>query len=160
MQGDIELAQTIKPPMSMDDQVRNYKYIFNADGNCAVLRLRQLLASDSAVLYVESDEVEWFHPLLVPFVHYIPVRYDSRHAENPLPDLKDRIAWAEANPQMVAEIIIVHNANHFAKSHLSEHAISCYSMQLLNEYASLFNDSHSLRDATVIEQFKIKLDPL
>ena len=56
-------------------QVTLYKYIVNVEGNCAALRLKQLLAGPSAVFFVQSDEIEWFYPLLKPFVHYIPVSF-------------------------------------------------------------------------------------
>ena len=59
-------------------QVAQYKYIVNVEGNCAALRLKHLLAGPSAVLFVQSDEIEWFYPLLKPFVHYIPVSLSRR----------------------------------------------------------------------------------
>ena len=142
-----------KPKMTLADQVRRYKYIINADGHCAALRFRHLLASDSAVFWIESNQVEWFYALLQPFVHYIPLRYDAQHAnDDPLPDLVDKITWAEANPKLVAKII--HNANKFAATHLSEHALSCYSFQLLEEYAHLFHDAHKLREIASSRTFK------
>ena len=52
-----------------------YKYVVNVEGNCAALRLKYLLAGPSAVFFVHSDEIEWFYPLLKPFVHYIPVTF-------------------------------------------------------------------------------------
>ncbi|KAA6425685.1 MAG: lipopolysaccharide-modifying enzyme [Trebouxia sp. A1-2] len=86
------LKTIIRRP-SLADQVKGYKYIIDADGHCAALRLRQLLASGSVVLWVESNQIEWFYPLLVPFVHYIPVRFDAHEAaHDPLPDLIEKIA--------------------------------------------------------------------
>lgn len=52
-----------------------FKYAAVVEGNCAALRLKRLLGSPSAVLLVQSDEAEWFTPLLVPWVHYIPVGF-------------------------------------------------------------------------------------
>jgi len=149
----LALPHQTKPKMSLADQVKGYKYILNADGHCAALRLRQLLASDSVVLWVESNQIEWFYPLLQPFVHYIPVQFDAQAAaHNPLPDLVEKIAWAEANPKVVANIM--HNANKFATTHLSEHSLSCYSLQLLDEYARLFSDAHKLKDIVKTGGFK------
>jgi len=51
---------------------------------------------------------------------------------------------------------IMHNANKFATTHLSEHAISCYSLQLLDEYARLFSDAHKLKDIVKIGGFDYK----
>ena len=141
----LALPHETKPKMSLADQVKGYKYVINADGHCAALRLRQLLASDSVVLWVESNQNEWFYPLLQPFVLYIPVRFDAQEAaHDPLTDLIEKIAWAEANPKTMANI--VHNANKFATTHLSERALSCYALQLLDDYARLFSDAHKLED--------------
>lgn len=134
-----------KPKMQLADQIRQFKYIINADGHCAALRMRQLLASDSAVFWVETNQIEWFYPLLQPFVHYIPVRHLDYEPDDPLHDIVTKIEWAERNPSKVAAI--VRNANKFATTHLSEHAITCYSIQLLDEYARLFYDSHKLQTA-------------
>ena len=132
---DAALA-TLKPRMDLAEQVKKYKYIINADGHCAALRMRDLLASDSAVLWIESNQVEWFYPLLQPYVHYIPVRLLTHEAQDPLQDIVDKVSWAESNPEKVGAII--KNANQFAVTHLSAHALTCYSVQMLDEYARLF----------------------
>lgn len=131
--------QQIRPAMSMLQQVRMYKYIINADGNCAAHRLRHLLASDSVVLWIESNQVEWFYSLLQPFVHYVPIRYDAHDPTVTAQDILLKLQWAEDNPSRMAKI--VDNANEFAQLHLSEHGLTCYSVQLFSEYSSLFSDS-------------------
>ena len=123
-----EVLEHTKPHMELAEQVSKYKYIVNADGHCAALRMRQLLASDSAVFWVETNQIEWFYPLLQPFVHYIPVRHAEYEVADPLHDLVNKVEWAEQNPAKVAAI--VRNANKFAAAHLSDHAFSCYSIQL------------------------------
>ncbi len=63
----------------------------------------------------------------------MPVRFvaqEAVHGLDPLPDLAEKIAWAETNPQTMANI--VHNAKKFATNHLSEHAQPCCSLQLLD----------------------------
>ncbi len=45
-----------KTKLKISLQVKGYKYIINADGDCAALR--QLLASDSVVVWVESNQIE------------------------------------------------------------------------------------------------------
>ena len=132
-----------KPHMELADQISRFKYIINADGHCAALRMRQLLASDSAVFWVESNQIEWFYPLLQPFVHYIPVRHLDYEPEDPVHDIVAKVEWANRNPARVAAI--VRNANKFALTHLSDHAITCYTVQLLDEYAKLFYDVHRLQ---------------
>ena len=149
-EGDEDLAK-VKSPMNMTEQVRQYKYIINADGHCAALRMRQLLASDSAVLWVETNQIEWFYPLLQPYVHYIPVRFLEYEPEDPLRDVVNKIAWAEQHPEKVAAI--VKEANRFAVTHLSHHALDCYSLQMLDEYSRLFNDPQLLQGVAVAGNF-------
>ena len=48
-------------------QVDSFKYIVDADGNCASWRTRDLLSSDAAMFKVASQEQEWFYPLLMPY---------------------------------------------------------------------------------------------
>ena len=42
----------LKPRMDLAEQVQKYKYIINGVGHCAAMRMRDLLASDSAVLWM------------------------------------------------------------------------------------------------------------
>ena len=138
---DAALA-SLKPEMDLAEQVKNYKYIIVADGHCATIRTHAVLASDSAVFWVETNLIEWFYPLLQPYVHYIPVRLLKHEPQDPLQDIVDKIAWAKSNPEKVAAI--VKNANQFAVTHLSDHALTCYSVQMLDEYARVFQDPEVL----------------
>lgn len=141
----------IRPAMSMLEQVQTFKYIINADGNCAALRLRSLLASDSVVFWVESNQVEWFYSLLQPFVHYVPICYDAHDPTVTAQDILLKLRWAEDNPTKMAAI--VYSANEFAKLHLSEHGLTCYSVQLFNEYLGLYSNSSRLRELAAAGNF-------
>ncbi|KAK9829902.1 hypothetical protein WJX72_008578 [[Myrmecia] bisecta] len=134
-----------KPKMELQAQINEYKYIVNVDGHCAALRLRHLLSSDSAVMWVESPEEEWYYPLLVPFKHFIPVEYDplSRPYDAGL-NLADMVQWAERHPEQVAQI--VRSANEFADFHLSERGRMCYVLRLLQHYQKLLADVQDLPD--------------
>lgn len=129
--------------MPMQKQVQKYKYIINADGNCAAHRLRHLLASDSVVFWIASDQVEWFYPLLEPFVHYVPIEFDANDVQVTVRDILVKLQWAEENPTRMAAM--VQTANEFAEMHLTDHALTCYSVQLLDEYAKLFMDANELQ---------------
>ena len=142
----------LKPRMNLTEQVNKYKYIINADGHCATIRMHDLLASDSAVFWVETNQIEWFYPLLQPYVHYIPVRFMEYQPEDPLRDIVNKVAWAEKNPDKVATIVA--NAQRFAKTHLSHHALTCYSVQLLDEYARLFQDPQRLQGVAAAGSFR------
>ena len=135
---------SIKPQMNLAEQIKKFRYIVNVDGHCAALRMRDLLASDSVVLWVESNEVEWYHSLLQPFVHYIPIRFFPHDSEDPLRDIVTKINWANDHPAEMAKIL--QNDHLFADQHFTEHAMTCYSVQLLHEYAALFSDQWRLQN--------------
>lgn len=129
--------------MELEEQVARFKYLVNVEGNCAALRLKRLLASPSAVLFVQSDETEWYYPLLKPWVHYIPVGFRWSEEGTPEADLARRVAWAEANPSRVAGI--VRAANAFAAFHLSRRGQKCFAARLLNAYAAQLRDIWNVR---------------
>ena len=54
-------------------QQHQYKFLISVDGNtCAWDRLPWILNSKSICLKHESENIEWYYPLLQPGVHYIP----------------------------------------------------------------------------------------
>lgn len=120
----------LKPFMPMREQVNRFKYQVWLPGNCASIRLSLQLAADSAVFKVEHDDMEWYYPLLKPYVHYIPVLANETHT-----DLLDQLSWAESHPDAVRQIVL--SANHFAHRYLSGAARDCYFMQLLRRYRHL-----------------------
>lgn len=130
---------------STSTQVREHKYIVNVDGWCSSKRMKQLLASDSAILNVVGMEDQWFTPLLKPMKHYIPVRFEAND-----PDLEEgselisKIRWAQEHPQEVGRI--VQHAKSFHGFYLSQRGEECYAVQLLEEYSSLLLDSWKLQD--------------
>lgn len=114
--------------------------------------MRQLLASDSAVFWLESNQIEWFYPLLQPYVHYVPVRLLDSEPDDSLRNVVNKVAQAEQHPEKVASI--VREANSFAELHLSQLAFDCYSLQMLEEtaihctraeYSRLFHNSQNLQ---------------
>ena len=133
----------LKAAIPMGDQVKQYKFVISADGHCATGRLRHLLASDSVVFWMVSDKVEWFYSLLVPYVHYVHIRYEADNAELTSEDILAKLQWAEDHPSQMAAII--ENANEFAQSHLTHQGLQCFSVQLFDEYSRLFSDSLRLQ---------------
>ena len=72
---------------------------------------------------------QFFHGLLVEWVHYIPV------ADN-LANLADRISWAEAHP---ARAVQMGAAARLVADRLHAHEIACFWWQLLTALAPLEN---------------------
>lgn len=66
--------------------MNGYKYLLWVPGNCAALRLAAQLSSDAAVFKLDSPEIEWYYPLLQPWIHYIPVRCHHKCRGQGYPD--------------------------------------------------------------------------
>ena len=58
-------------------------------------------------------------------------------------DLAAKVAWAEENPQRVAEI--VKEANLFASHYLSRQGQQCFAMQFLDRYSRMIKGVWQLR---------------
>jgi len=83
--------------MSLQDQVRDYKYLIDIEGVGFSGRLKYQLCSNRAVFVVDRPHWDWATCDCEPWVHYIPVKRDCS-------DLLEKIKWAEANPQQVENI--------------------------------------------------------
>ena len=57
-------------------QQSEYKYVLHITGYVAAFRLASEFRMHSVILLVESDYYLWFSHLLVPYVHYVPVKRD------------------------------------------------------------------------------------
>ncbi|KAL3136318.1 hypothetical protein ABBQ38_005582 [Trebouxia sp. C0009 RCD-2024] len=139
----------LKESLSFEEQVAMYRYLIWTPGNCASGRLASQLASDAAVFKVESDESEWYYPLLKPFVHYIPLEANSTHV-----NLADMMYWARHHQSEVDAI--VSEANKLARLYLSVTGRDCYnatrSKTARNEFvkcsgAPLSRQCHQLQTA-------------
>jgi len=94
--------------MTLEDQVRRYKYLIDIGGNGYSGRFKMLLWTGRPILLVKRRYIEYFFKHLVPYQHYIPVKED-------LSDLVQQIHWCRTHPQEVSEIGA--NALLFAKQH-------------------------------------------
>ncbi|DBA91139.1 TPA: hypothetical protein ACH3X1_016098 [Trebouxia sp. C0004] len=139
-----QLSFGITPSLPLSHQIRDYKYIINVDGWCGSKRMKQLLASDSAILNLVSWEEEWYTPLLVPGKHYIPVRFEAhdQFLDNGT-ELIDRLLWAQEHPEEIAKI--VQHAKSFYSFYLSQRGEQCFAVQLLEEYSRLLLDPWRLQ---------------
>lgn len=130
---------------SLSQQIKAHKYVVNVDGWCGSKRMKQLLASDSAILNVVSMEDEWYTPLLKPMKHYIPVRFEANDPDlDEGSDLVEKIRWAQEHPEAVGQI--VQHAKNFHGFYMSQRGEECYAVQLLEEYSRLLLNTWKLQD--------------
>lgn len=113
----IPLVQRMSP-----DKQSEFKYLINVDGHVSAFRLSRELNMGSVLFIADSPYKMWFHSLLVPYTHYIPVKSD-------LSDLIDRIRWAKANDAQCK--IITENARLFYQTYLKKDGALNYMQKLL-----------------------------
>lgn len=80
MRSEITLGKSVR----FEDHWR-YQYLLDMEGNTYSQRFRSLLLTGSPVLKLDPWFDEFFYPLLVPWEHFIPVRYGD------VADLVDRV---------------------------------------------------------------------
>jgi hypothetical protein len=96
--------------MKMED-FQLYKAILDIDGNSWSSRFGALLCFSSVVIKVEPANVDYFHPTLVPWTHYIPVSSD-------LSDLYDAVEYAISKDHEEEVLQIISRANDWCLQHL------------------------------------------
>ena len=127
---EAEATATDEPRhVSMDDQARLFQMTINVEGSSGWAdRLRHLLLSGMVVLKQDSGITEWWEPLLVPFVHYVPV-------SSTLHNLSDAVRWVRAHQAQARAI--ARDAAALVEAVLSPHALAAYFAHLLRGYAAL-----------------------
>jgi hypothetical protein len=108
--------------MSLEEKMK-YKYILNLDGHVSAYRLGHELSLNSVVLIPDSKYYLWFSKLLIPYVHYIPVKHN-------LDDLIDQLNWCINNDSKCKEIAI--NSRLFFDTYLSKDGQLNYMQNVLN----------------------------
>jgi Glycosyl transferase family 90 len=124
---DISEGLTTEIGISLSEHP-HYKYLMDIDGSCASFpRSAALFHSNSVVFKEVSPSKQWWHVLLVPYVHYIPVYSD-------LSNVVSQIEWAKNHDEECKEIS--ENARQLVYDALSEKRIYQYLYQLLLAYAA------------------------
>lgn len=121
----------LKPRVPMNEQIK-YKYIVNIDGHSKPNRTMYLLQSGSLMFVVDSafvlGNVCWYSHMLLPFKHYIPIKYD-------LSDLEEKILWCRSNDEECKKI--VNNASQLFSKICSKENIMNYTSGVINSISQL-----------------------
>jgi len=91
-------------------------------------RFPGLLRSGS-VAFKSTRFREWFHGILQPYQHYIPVNYN-------LTDLVEKVSWAHQHPEQARQI--AHESRQRVEQSLRPVDMQCYMYRLALEYQQLF----------------------
>ena len=107
-----------------------FRFVVHVEGNGGWAdRLRHLLLSGAVVLKQEMGVVEWFEPLLQPWVHYVPVSSD-------LGNLSDAVRWARVHDVRAQRMPAAAAAT--IERALSTRALLAYVRELVARYARLY----------------------
>ncbi|KAK6974383.1 CAP10 domain-containing protein [Favolaschia claudopus] len=107
------------------EEVYQYKYLLDVDGNTFSGRYLGLLRSGSLVFKATAFE-EYFDDWLRPYEHYIPVKID-------MSDLVEKVEWAIANDAEARQI--QENGMQFAQRVITDAQNDCYFAAVLLEWA-------------------------
>ncbi len=105
-----------------------YKYLVSIDGNTFASNFWWQLLSNSTVLKMDSDYLEWFYKGVLAFEHYVPFSDD-------LGDFEEKVMWLRSHDGKAFQI--AEKASLFAKEHLSNESLVVYFYRLLQAYAAL-----------------------
>lgn len=109
-------------------EAARYKYQVDLDGFTATFTsLPWKLLSGSLVFKQQSHNLLWFHHLLKPWVHYVPIN-------KKLSDFEAKLQWAKDNDSRCKEIASA--GREFAKRLLMPESIADYCAAAINRYAS------------------------
>ena len=123
-----------------ETQRHRYVGLIEGEGGTSASRsLREFGESGTATFMTESPAAEFWHGLLRPFVHYVPLSPG-------LEDLKGKLAWARANDGAMRHI--ARAAARLKSEALTDARILCYMRSRWRRYASLLRFEPSVRRAS------------
>jgi hypothetical protein len=108
------------------DDFQKYRAIIDVDGHSWSSRFGKLLCYSSIVLKVEPNDVDYFHPQLQPYVHYLPIHSN-------LSNLYDMVTFAISDDPTIIQII--HNANDWCLHHLNRPSLIRDMAHIWDQYA-------------------------
>jgi Glycosyl transferase family 90 len=111
------------------NEFAKYAAILDTDGNSWSSRFGRLLCSNSVVLKVEPQYVDYFYKYLEPWGQYVPVRED-------LSDLLEKVEWA-LHPRNVDQVQgIISRANQFCIQHMLHSSLTRDILDIFEAYVT------------------------
>ncbi|KAL3793278.1 hypothetical protein ACHAW5_003951 [Stephanodiscus triporus] len=142
-----ELRNTtiLKKRMPFDDQMK-FKAIIDIDGNDWSSRFPMLLCTNSVIIKIEPDFIEYFYDELTPMKHYVPASLDN---------LTDVVMHVMDKDNEVEMKRIVLAANSWCRRKMNAKQIALDMIQQLRKYDTALDeyfDRHMLSRSTVIAE--------
>nr|CAD7430731.1 unnamed protein product [Timema monikensis] len=120
-----------------------YRYLFNYRGVAASFRLKHLFLCGSLVFHVGDEWLEFFYPMLRPWVHYVPVKSSITSHE-----LRELLQFATEYDSEMRDIAT--RGQHVIHNHLRLDDVMCYWRVLLETYTRLLK-FQVRQDSTLVE---------
>jgi hypothetical protein len=96
--------------ISIPDSVKKWRYLIDVEGNGFSARIKLFLFSKRVLFLQERPYKEWFHSMLIPWFHYVPVNRNLDNLESHLNIIRN---------DSKLEDFIRHNAYNFAIRNLN-----------------------------------------
>lgn len=137
--GYIKSLFRFHKPQAVDYLAAKYKYIIviaGQDGLALADRLPWIIAHSGAVVLLQTTAMEYhFSARLKPWIHYVPISYNSAN-------IIDRIEWLNAHPHLAYRI--AQNAKAFGESYLRLEDTYCYVATLFKTLGDILEGSDIL----------------
>ena len=121
-----------------EEEQARYKYVVNIQNNGFADRMWRILALKVVVLQEMHAFREFFYDMLIPWVHYVPIKTD-------LSDLCEKIQWLKDNDEKARDI--AENAHAFVRDQLSLDNINLYVATLVHRIGELTVQGHNFTEA-------------
>jgi hypothetical protein len=130
LQLNVSQVGGLVSPLKPMEAFQRYIGILDIDGNSWSSRFGALLCYNSVVLKVEPAYVDYFHPTLQPWKHYVPVQRD-------LSDLEQQAAFCTDADNQAAVRQIVATANDWCRQHMAWTSIAESVLDIWEAYVKL-----------------------
>jgi len=136
---------TDKPHFEDIEEYWKHKVGMDLEGFCWSTRLKMLLYSNNIVFKPPKVYQEWFQDLVIPWKHYVPIKFDFTDVEEKL----DKVIAGDQQMLKIAQ-----TATEFAKHELRVEDSYCYTYKLLLEYTHLLN--YTVKPLNNYQKYKVK----
>lgn len=137
--GYLESFESMQIEHAIDYMDKKYKYLIvlaGLDGQASADRLANLLAHSGAVILLQTTEFEYhFSARLKPWIHYVPISYNTA-------DIISKVEWLKKHQHMAYKI--AQNAKIFGESYLRLEDYYCYIATTLKTLGDYFKGTDAL----------------
>lgn len=110
--------------LTLEQQVKEWKYLLDIEGNGYSGRVKLLIGSQRPVFLIDRQYKEFYYQFMEPWKHYVPVKND-------LSDLEENFNVIEKDPKLYQRIVA--ETNKFSQQFLTRKFAEEYFTKILNK---------------------------